>query len=65
MEPEVATTLTENGLVIVMHFFMADATGVDGGSIRILGVEHHRLINWIHLNNTINLETTAVFFFFF
>lgn len=50
MKPEVATTLTENGLVIVMHFFMADATGVDGGSIRILGVEHHRLIYWIHLN---------------
>lgn len=49
MEPEVAATLTENGLVVVMHLLVADTAGVDGRSVGVLWVEDHRLVGRVNL----------------
>jgi hypothetical protein len=48
VEPEVAARLTQDGLVIVMYLFVADPTWINGRSIRILRVEHHRLSGRVH-----------------
>lgn len=49
VKPEVAPAFAEDCLVIVVDFLMADAAGVDGGSIGVLGVEHHGLIGRVDL----------------
>ena len=49
MEPEVAARLAEDGLVVLMHLLVAHATRVDGRRVRVLRVEHHRLVGRVHL----------------
>jgi len=45
VEPEIAARLAQDGLVIVMYFFVANPTWVDWWSIRILRIENHRLVH--------------------
>lgn len=49
VEPEVTTGLTENRLIVVMHFLVADPAGVDGRSVGVLRVEDHRLVGRVNL----------------
>ena len=43
MKPKVAPGLTENCLIVVIHFFMTNSTRVDRWCWRILRVKDHRL----------------------
>ena len=49
VEPKVTTRLTEDCLVIVMHFLVADPARVDGRSVGVLGVEDHWLVGRVNL----------------
>lgn len=49
MEPKVAPRFTEDCLIIVMYFLVADSARIDGRCIRILWVKHHWLVCWIDL----------------
>jgi len=49
VEPEVATRLTQDGLIIVMDLFVTDATRIYWRSIGILWIENHWLVNWVNL----------------
>uniref|UniRef100_A0A2M3ZUB5 Putative secreted peptide n=1 Tax=Anopheles braziliensis TaxID=58242 RepID=A0A2M3ZUB5_9DIPT len=49
MEPKVATRLTQDALIVVMYLLMAPSAGVDGRGVRVLGVEHLRLIGRVQL----------------
>lgn len=48
MKPEIAATLTQDGLVVLVYLFMTNPTRVYGRSIGVGRVENHRLIRWIH-----------------
>lgn len=49
MEPKVTTRLAEYRLIVVVHLLVADAARVDGRRVRVLRVEHHRLIRRVNL----------------
>ena len=49
MKPEITSRLAEDGLIIVIHFFVADTTRINRRRRRVLRVEDHRLAGRIHL----------------
>ena len=44
MKPEVASRFAQYCLVIIVNFFMTNSARIDGGCVRILRIEYHRLI---------------------
>uniref|UniRef100_A0A2M4B551 Putative secreted protein n=1 Tax=Anopheles triannulatus TaxID=58253 RepID=A0A2M4B551_9DIPT len=49
MEPKVAARLTQDALIVVVYLLMAPSAGVDGRGVRVLRVEHLRLIGRVQL----------------
>ena len=49
MQNSVLNAASPSYLVVIVHLLVTDPARVDWRSVRVLRVEHHRLVRWVDL----------------